>query len=171
MAYMKDPSDEEDDEAPKATTDTKEDKEDKVPTEEDLQKGLSMLEVYKQQMEAYAREAERIGASLTDHARALDTLNALKNMKQPTEMIIPIGAGVFIHVKPTTTSKTVMKIGAGISAEYEVEATYGKVEEAIKEMEEREKKVITELQKVERTAEALSQQLQASYEQMQKARQ
>lgn len=168
MAYMKNPDKDDDEEGTlKQTEDDK--KEDRVPTEEDLQQGLAMLELYKQQMEALAREAERLGASMQDHGRAIETLEAMGKMSKPTEMLVPIGAGVFINVKPTSTKKTIMKVGVGISAEYDVEQALEKVNGSVKAMEEREKKVITDLQKVERTAQALSQQLQAMYERMQQA--
>jgi prefoldin alpha subunit len=148
-------------------------KKDHVPTEEELQKQITMLEVARSRIEAFSREAEIIVSALRDHSRAADTLEAIKSMsaKNPAEVLIPVGAGVFIYAKPASTNTVLMNIGNGVNAEFGVKDAIEKITANVKDLKEKEKKVVTELQRLEDQAEALTRQAQGMYEQMQKAKQ
>jgi len=148
-------------------------KKDHIPTEEELQKQITMLEVARNRIEAFSREAEIISSALRDHARASDTLEAIKSMpaKQPSEVLIPVGAGVFMYAKPASTNTVLMNIGNGINAEFGIKDAIDKIAANVKDLAEKEKKVVTELQRLESQAEALTRQAQAMYEQMQRAKQ
>ena len=148
-------------------------KKDQIPTEEELQKQITMLEVARNRIEAFGREAELISSALRDHSRAAETLNAIRAMsaKQPAEVLIPVGAGVFIFAKPVSTNTVLMNIGNGVNAEFDVKDAIEKIEANVKDLKDKEKKVVTELQRLEDQAEALTRQAQGMYEQMQKAKQ
>jgi len=158
MAYMKNSSDDEDDK-----------KEQKMPTEEDLQKNIQMIEMARNRIEAFTKEAEAIAAAHRDNLRAKETLNAIDEMEKPSEIMIPIGGGVFIHAKPTKTKKVLMNLGVDVGAEYDIEKAIQKLDKAMKSLEEKEKAVVVELQKLEVSAEALTRETQAMYERIQKA--
>jgi prefoldin alpha subunit len=148
-------------------------KKDHIPTEEELQKQITMLEVARNRIEAFSREAEIIASALRDHARASDTLDAIKSMpaKKPSEVLIPVGAGVFMYAKPASTNTVLMNIGNGINAEFSIKDAIDKIAANVKDLEDKEKKVVTELSRLEGQAEALTRQAQAMYEQMQRAKQ
>jgi len=148
-------------------------KKDHIPTEEELQKQITMLEVARNRIEAFSREAEIITSALRDHSRASDTLEAIKSMpaKKPSEVLVPVGAGVFMYAKPASTNTVLMNIGNGINAEFSIKDAMEKISANIKDLEDKEKKVVTELQRLEDQAEALTRQAQGMYEQMQRAKQ
>jgi len=143
----------------------------KVPTEEEFQKQLTMLEVARNRIETFGREADILASALRDAARATETLTAVKKMgKKPAEILIPVGSGVFIYAKPASTQEVIMNIGNGISVEYSVTECIEKLETSIKDLSEKEKKIVAELQRLEQSAEALTREVQGMYEQMQRAR-
>lgn len=142
------------------------------PTEEDLQKQLTVLEIARNRIEAFGREADLLASAMRDHGRATGTLTAVSVMgrKQPSEILVPIGAGVFIFAKPVFTNKVLMNIGHGITAEYPIDDALEKLTKALKDIEEKEKKVVAELERLEASAEALTREVQAMYEEMQRAK-
>jgi prefoldin alpha subunit len=142
------------------------------PTEEDLQKQLTILEVARNRIEAFSREADLLGSALRDHTRATETLKAIDAMeKKPAEVLVPIGAGVFIFAKPSVTNKVLMNIGNGITAEFAIGDAREKLTSSLKDLEEKEKKVVAELERLEASAEALTHEVQTMYEEMQRAKQ
>jgi prefoldin alpha subunit len=148
-------------------------KKDHIPTEEELQKQITMLEVARNRIEAFGREAELIATAIRDHSRAADTLEAIKSMpaKKPSQVLVPVGAGVFMYAKPDSTNTVLMNIGNGINAEFSIKDALDKVNANVKDLQEKEKKVVTELTRLEDQAEALTRQAQGMYEQMQRAKQ
>ena len=158
MAYMKGSQGDED-----------EKKEQKTPTEEDLQRNIQMIEMARNRIEAFSKEAESIAAAHRDNYRAKETLTAINEMEKPTEILVPIGGGVFIHAKPTKTKKVLLNLGVDVGAEFEIDKAIEKLDKTMKALEEKEKAVVTELQKIEVSAEALTRETQAMYERMQKA--
>jgi len=158
MAYMKPPPG---DEADKKVQ--------KMPTEEDLQKNIQMIEMARNRIEAYTKEAEAIAAAHRDNLRAKETLTAINEMEKPSEILVPIGGGVFIHAKPTKTKKVLLNLGVDVGAEYGIDKAIEKLEKTMKTLEEKEKAVVVELQKIEVSAEALTRETQGMYERMQKS--
>jgi len=77
---------------------------------------------------------------------------------------------VFIFAKPVFTNKVLMNIGNGITAEYPIDDALEKLTKALKDIEEKEKKVVAELERLEASAEALTREVQAMYEEMQRAK-
>lgn len=161
---------EDDDEAPKPEKPGK-GKKAGPPTEEDLQKQLTVLEIARNRIEAFGREADMLASAMRDHGRATETLKAVSSMsKKPAEILVPIGAGVFIFAKPVSTKTILMNIGNGITAEYDVDDALEKLTKALKDIEEKEKKVVAELERLEASAEAQTREVQAMYEEMQRAK-
>ena len=144
-------------------------KEDRIPTEEDLQRNIAIIEMTRNRIEAFTKEAEALSATIRDYIRAKETLEAMRDMEKPSEILVPIGGGMFIHAKPTTTRKVLVNIGTDVGTEFEVEPAIERLEARMKDLEGKEKTVIGELQKMEVQAEALTRETQAMYDRMQKA--
>lgn len=142
------------------------------PNEEDLQKQLTILEVARNRIEAFSREADMLASALRDHTRATETLKAIDAMeKKPAEVLVPVGAGVFIFAKPSVTNKVLMNIGNGITAEYPIGDAMEKLTSSLKDLGDKEKKVVAELERLEASAEALTREVQTMYEEMQRSKQ
>lgn len=141
------------------------------PTEEDLQKQLTVLEIARNRIEAFSREADMLASAIRDHGRATETLKAVSAMaKKPAEILVPVGAGVFIFAKPASTNTVLMNIGNGITVERSVDDAIEKLTAALKDISEKETKVIAELERLEASAEAQTREVQAMYEEMQRAK-
>jgi len=81
------------------------------------------------------------------------SLGELKDLKQDTPLLVPVGGGAFVHAKATTLDKVIVGVGADVSIEMELPKA---LEDIAKRLEE-----------VEKTATAVEEQLGQVLAQMQ----
>jgi prefoldin alpha subunit len=135
-----------------------------VLKEKQFRDGLSLLEVYKKQIESNAREAEIVEITLNEHIRTRETLEEIKKLdKKKDELLIPIGAGIMVNVRVKDTDKAVMNVGAGVHAEDTLDNILNQLDDKIKKFEEQVTEVVSRLQQLENSATQLTQQLQSLY--------
>ncbi len=72
-----------------------------------------------------------IGASIAEHMRTRETL---ENYGDAGEMLVPIGAGVFINAKPVKADKALVSVGAGASVEMGTKDAVAHVERNIENL-------------------------------------
>lgn len=134
--------------------------------EKEFQKSLMMLEVYRNQIDTLSRQIEIVGASLEEHLRAKETLTQYKKIEKGKELLVPIGATIFLFVNAKESAKVLMGIGSSILVDKGIDEAIEMVEERIKELKETEKKIAEELRKVQGQATALSQRTQTLYSEL-----
>ncbi|MEM2870586.1 MAG: prefoldin subunit alpha [Thermoplasmata archaeon] len=128
--------------------------------EEELSRSLEELEMAKLRLESLSRQAELLQASLSEHARAIETIRAFSALKEGTEILIPVGAGTFLPARSAGATHAIVGIGAGVSVEKGTEEALAKLEKDAAEIELAQKKIIQELRNVEKQAGLLSQKIQ-----------
>jgi prefoldin alpha subunit len=120
----------------------------------ELQEIIIQLQEYQGRAEAYQRQLALIDVSLGEHEGVIKTLKEVDEIKTSGDIMIPIGAGTFMHATITEADRVLVGLGAGISAEKSVN-------EAKDAMMERK----TQLSKIH---ERLSKNLREVYNEMQK---
>jgi len=118
--------------------------------DEEISRCMMIVEQCKQQISQLETQAQYIEAAIMDYNKAKVTLEKLSELDTETDMIIPIGGGIFIDATAKKQSKVLVDIGSGIV----MEKVY---EDAIKKIDER----IEEIQRSQTKLEEMVQQIQA----------
>ena len=85
--------------------------------EEQIRELIANIQVNQQRMEALQQQASLVQMSLTDLDNALKALTTLEGKGEDQELLVPIGAGSFVHAKLADPDKVIIGLGAGVSVE------------------------------------------------------
>jgi len=85
--------------------------------EEQIRELIANIQVNQQRMEALQQQASLVQMSLTDLDNALKALTTLEGKGEDQELLVPIGAGSFVHAKMADPDKVIIGLGAGVSVE------------------------------------------------------
>ncbi|MEA3255220.1 MAG: prefoldin subunit alpha [Candidatus Altiarchaeota archaeon] len=92
-----------------------------IDKRQELQRVLVELETYKKQMESLRNEIQLLGSTMEELGSSLTALDALKENKAGTEILVSIGSGSFIRAELKDTGKVIVGAGAGVSIEKDVD--------------------------------------------------
>jgi prefoldin alpha subunit len=128
--------------------------------EEEITRNLTMIEYYKEQLNSIDMQAQYLQAAVADFHKAKITVEQLHNADDKSEILIPVGGGVFLNGILTDHSKVLVDIGVGLVAEKTVDGAVKKIEERIKTLQENQERLMSMAQKLENEATELSQKTQ-----------
>ena len=117
--------------------------------EEELQKNMTLIEYYKEQLKTLEYQFSLIQTTIADQTRAKITLEQLNGVKDESELLLPIGGGAFINAKIMNSSKILYDVGEGIVVEKSIDDAIGKVDSRIKELQQTEEKISTMAQQIQ----------------------
>jgi len=86
-------------------------------SEEEIRELIGQIQVNQQRMEALQQQANLVQMSLNDLDSALKALTTLEGKTEEHELLVPIGAGSFIHAKLANPDKVIIGLGASVSVE------------------------------------------------------
>lgn len=121
---------------------------------DELQDIIAMTKEYQARAETYQQQLALIDVSLGECESAIKTLEELENKKAGEHLMVPIGAGVYMHATITQVDDVLMELGASISAE--------------KNMTEAKDALVKRKIQLGETYERLGKSLREIYEEMQK---
>ena len=131
-----------------------------MTTEEDVTRNLTLIEYYKEQLSSLDMQMQYLQAAMADYQKAKMTIEQLEKTEEKTDIIVPVGSGVYINALAKDTSKVLLDIGAGVVTEKTVENALKKIDERIEYMQESQKKLLTIAQQVQAEATELSEKTQ-----------
>ena len=131
-----------------------------MATEKTITQNLTLIEYYKEQLNALDMQLQISQSALNDYTKAKLTLENLSKSTKEDDILIPIGGGTFIKGNLTDNNKILTDIGAGIVTEKPLKDALAKVDERIKLMQENRDKLINLAQKIQTEAAVLSQKTQ-----------
>ena len=85
--------------------------------EEQIRELIANIQVNQQRMDALQQQGNLLQMSLTDLDNALKALTTLEGKGEDQELLVPIGAGSFVHAKLADPDKVIIGLGAGVSVE------------------------------------------------------
>lgn len=86
-------------------------------SEEKIRELITRIQINQQRMDALQQQSNLIQLSLNDLDNALKALTTLEGKGEGLEMLVPIGAGSFVHTKLSDPNKVLIGLGAGVSVE------------------------------------------------------
>lgn len=132
--------------------------------DKDLRQALQVLESYKERMENLSRQMSIIQASLEDAVRARETLKAFADAKEGDEVLVPIGASVFVTAKVTGNKKAVVGIGSRVSVDKDLSEASEYMGSSVVELQEALKKTSSAFGELQAAANNLADMINAEYE-------
>ena len=120
-----------------------------MTNEDELQKNMTLIEYYKEQLQTLEYQFSLIQTTIADQTRAKITLEKLNGVKDESELLLPIGGGAFINAKIMNSSKTLYDVGEGIVVEKSIEDAINKIDIRIKELQQTEEKISTMAQQIQ----------------------
>ena len=85
--------------------------------EDQIRELISRMQLFQQRMEALQQQASLVQMSLQDMDNAIKALSTLENHKAGQEMLVPIGAGSYVHATLAKPEQVLVNLGAGVSME------------------------------------------------------
>lgn len=114
-----------------------------IDKRQELQRVLVELETYRRQMESLRGETQLLDSTMAELGSSLTALDALKENKAGTEILVSIGSGSFIRAELKDAEKVIVGAGAGVSIEKSVD----EAKEILKKRGEEITKAMDKLQK------------------------
>lgn len=137
--------------------------------EKDLRQAMLVLESYKNQLDALGRQINLLQTSLEESVRAMETLKSFKEAKEGDEILVPIGASIFVTAKVTDCKNAVVGIGSKVSVDKELGEAENFIGSVVVELRESLKKVNGSYAEVNAAATNLAAAINAEYESRQNA--
>ena len=91
-----------------------------MATQEEFNKLVNEINIYKQQSELIQNQIELIRTSMAEVEALSNTLDDLKG-KDSIEAFVPVGAGSFMRAELKNTDDIIISIGAGVAVKKDVE--------------------------------------------------
>ena len=120
-----------------------------MANEDELQKYLTLIEYYKEQLKTLEYQFSLIQNTINDQTKAKITLEKLNGVKTDSDLLLPIGGGAFINATLQNSSKVLYDIGEGIVIEKTIEDTIKDVDKRIKELQQTEEKISKMAQQIQ----------------------
>ncbi|MDN5357196.1 MAG: prefoldin subunit alpha [Candidatus Methanomethylophilaceae archaeon] len=137
--------------------------------EKDLRQALQVLESYKGQMETLSRQINILQVSLEESVRARETLKAFADAKEGDEVLVPIGASVFVAAKVTGSREAIVGIGNRVSIDKDLTEATEYLGSGVVEIQEALKKASAAFSEMQSAANNLADAINAEYEARQPA--
>ena len=132
---------------------------------EEVQKQLYQIEIYKQQIN---RLQEELGKIEILKLEILKSIESMEGLKQSKEILIPLGGGVFTRVKVQDCENVIVNVGADVFVEKSIEETIRKFKESSKELSNAENKIKEQISKTLAAIEKLQKELEGKIGLMEK---
>lgn len=123
-------------------------------SEQDLRRGVAVLEQYRAQLEALAQQQEIIRVSLEEHLRARETLTRSREAGEGAEILVPVGAQSFVVAQVRDAGKAFVGIGSDLIVYDEIPAQLERLDARIKSITDAANAVGQRLSEIQRRAEA-----------------
>ena len=118
-------------------------------TEEEITKNLTLIEYYKEQLNAIDYQTQFMQAALADYYKAKITIEQLHKADENSEILIPVGGGTFINGSIKEVSKVLVDIGAGLVTEKTIDDALKKIDERIKNLQGKQEKLLSTAKKLQ----------------------
>jgi prefoldin alpha subunit len=119
---------------------------------QELQSMFAQADAYQKQLDSLKSEARMLEATIEETRAAISALDALKENKIGTSILVPIGSGCVLRAKLEDVENVIVGVGAGISVEK-------KILDAKKYLEEQLQSVNGAMERLQKSAYEINQRL------------
>ena len=139
-------------------------------TEEDVREMLTLLDQYRYRVEALTQQLQVLTATEAELGQAWDFLEAYDKVEEGSEVMVPVGGGVFVSAKATRPERVTSSVGDGLFAEMDPKDAAKAIGERRDRVREMMQQVRGGIEQTEQSAMALQQQAEAAFQELQEAR-
>lgn len=129
---------------------------------------MSAIDLSRAQLDNVARQQEIVRASIEEHLRAKETLAQYSKAGENEEMLVPVGAGVFIHAKAGDRKSCIASIGASMLMEKDIAEAEKILDGRIEELKRAAAELDEQAEKISYAIEQLSKEAREQYEMLQR---
>jgi prefoldin alpha subunit len=133
--------------------------------EDEARETAALLENAKAQLEALGRQQEIIRLTIGEHKRARDTVAKMADAEPGEEVLIPVGAEVFVYARVSENKNAVLPAGADVSFQRDPEEARKALDDRMDELNRAMNKVSERAAQTEAAMQQLSEKLQQFYSQ------
>jgi len=125
---------------------------------EEIQRQLYQIEVYKQQINKLQEELGRIELLKLEILKSIESMEGLKESK---EILVPLGGGVFVKAVVQDTQRVIVNVGADVFVEKSMEESIADLKKTSEELNEAENKIKEQMAKTLAVIEKLQKELES----------
>ncbi|MCK4550822.1 MAG: prefoldin subunit alpha, partial [Candidatus Aenigmarchaeota archaeon] len=125
---------------------------------------MLQLEILKEQGQQMAQQKSQISMQVQELEYTKNTIKDLKNAKKGTEMMIPIGTGMYVKGKIESVDDIITAIGGNVAVGKTLDDVKEIIDERMKRMKELETQIDSELENIDSEGEKLVKELQGAQE-------
>lgn len=140
-------------------------------SEQQLRQIITTLDMRRSQLDNITRQQEMIRASIEEHLRAKETLESYSKTDEDEEMLVPVGAGVFIRVRAGKNEKAITAVGSGVLMERNMAEISTRLEARIDDIRKTAEELGAQAEKISSAIEELSMEAQRQYNALQQPKQ
>jgi len=129
-----------------------------------MEKEIVQLRMLERELQAYQGQMELIVSSIQTHRKAVETLEAIPDLGEDDEILIPIGGGVILKTSWSKGSGIMIDIGAGVVIEEEATPARDNVTGRLHQMEAALTKMDAHARELKAQHAMLSQKVQQAYQ-------
>lgn len=107
-----------------------------MTNEEELQRYAALMEHHKNQLASIENQFSYLQSAILDYTQAKMTIEKINETKKGTEILVPIGGGVFTYATAKETTKLLADIGAGLVIEKNPEETLKIIDKRIETLQQ-----------------------------------
>jgi prefoldin alpha subunit len=93
------------------------------------------LQMLDQQMKQLQQHAQQVDEKIQELQQLIEHLHSLEHVKDDTEILAPISAGIFAKANIQNTKKLLVNVGTGINVEKDIPSIIEIIKDQIKQME------------------------------------
>ena len=129
---------------------------------------MSAIDLSRAQLDNVARQREIVRTSIEEHLRAKETLAQYSKAGENEEILVPVGAGVFIHAKAGNRKSCIASIGASVLMERDIAETEKTLDDRIEDLKRAASELDEQAEKISYAIEQLSKEAKEQYEALQR---
>lgn len=133
------------------------------PSEAELRELVMRGETMRQQMAAMEAQREMVSEVLAETRRSLLTLEKMQDAKPGDEILVPLGAGAFVHATLRSPQIALASLGTGLHAELPVAQAAERLRARAEQLEQASQSLAADLDKVGDEAARINAILEAYY--------
>jgi prefoldin alpha subunit len=141
-----------------------------VASEDDIREMLTILDRYKYQAEMLSQQLNMLTVTEQELGAAWDFLETFKEVDEGSEVMVPVGGGVFVTARITQAGRVLASVGNAIVAELDPEDAVERIGGRRDQVREMIQQVKAGIEQTEAQATALSQQAETAFQELQASR-
>ena len=141
-----------------------------VASEDEIREMLTILDRYKYQVDMMTQQLNMLNVTEQELGAAWDFLESFEDVEEGSEVMVPVGGGMFVTATVSKADKVLASVGGSIVAEMDPKDASKRIGERRDQVREMLQQVKAGIEQTEAQATALSQQAEAAFQELQASR-